>query len=81
MKQEILSKQTEPLLYIVNKLVEGWSPTLFLDDVYKRKIDQLITTTEISEKRKQIVKRFGNVGRNDPCPCQSGKKFKYCHGK
>ncbi|EKD58898.1 MAG: hypothetical protein ACD_56C00035G0012, partial [uncultured bacterium] len=22
-----------------------------------------------------------NVGRNDPCPCGSGKKFKNCHGK
>jgi preprotein translocase subunit SecA len=21
------------------------------------------------------------VGRNDPCPCGSGKKFKHCHGK
>ena len=21
------------------------------------------------------------VGRNDPCPCGSGKKFKQCHGK
>jgi len=67
--------------YIVNKFIEGWSPTLFLDDVYKRKIDQLITTADISEKRNQIVKRFGNIGQNDPCPCQSGKKFKNCHGK
>ncbi len=25
--------------------------------------------------------RFENVGRNDPCPCGSGKKFKKCHGK
>jgi len=24
---------------------------------------------------------FKNVGRNDPCPCGSGKKFKNCHGK
>jgi preprotein translocase subunit SecA len=24
---------------------------------------------------------FSNVGRNDPCPCGSGKKFKQCHGK
>jgi len=24
---------------------------------------------------------FGHVGRNDPCPCGSGKKFKKCHGK
>ena len=25
-------------------------------------------------------KDFTNVGRNDPCPCGSGKKFKKCHG-
>jgi preprotein translocase subunit SecA len=25
--------------------------------------------------------KWGNVGRNDPCPCGSGKKFKHCHGR
>lgn len=30
----------------------------------------------------QTVQRDGpKVGRNDPCPCGSGKKFKQCHGK
>lgn len=24
---------------------------------------------------------FPKVGRNDPCPCGSGKKYKHCHGK
>ncbi len=24
---------------------------------------------------------FDRAGRNDPCPCGSGKKFKFCHGK
>ena len=24
--------------------------------------------------------REPKVGRNDPCPCGSGKKYKYCHG-
>jgi preprotein translocase subunit SecA len=24
--------------------------------------------------------KFKKVGRNDPCPCGSGKKFKKCHG-
>ena len=24
---------------------------------------------------------WGNPGRNDDCPCGSGKKFKHCHGK
>lgn len=27
------------------------------------------------------VSAFGKVGRNDPCPCGSGKKYKKCHGK
>ena len=28
----------------------------------------------------QTVKRDAKVGRNDPCPCGSGKKYKKCHG-
>jgi preprotein translocase subunit SecA len=36
--------------------------------------------TETAVKQKPIV--VGpKVGRNDPCPCGSGKKFKNCHGK
>ncbi len=29
----------------------------------------------------QQVPAGGKVGRNDPCPCGSGKKYKHCHGK
>jgi preprotein translocase subunit SecA len=29
----------------------------------------------------QIVRDQPKVGRNDPCPCGSGKKYKQCHGK
>jgi len=25
--------------------------------------------------------KWTTVGRNDPCPCGSGKKYKYCHGR
>ena len=33
------------------------------------------------KSRPETVKREGpKVGRNDPCPCGSGKKFKNCHG-
>ncbi|GGI83232.1 preprotein translocase subunit SecA [Shewanella gelidii] len=28
-----------------------------------------------------IVREGQKVGRNDPCPCGSGKKYKQCHGK
>jgi preprotein translocase subunit SecA len=27
-----------------------------------------------------VQRKQGKVGRNDPCPCGSGKKFKKCHG-
>jgi len=27
------------------------------------------------------VREGEKVGRNDPCPCGSGKKYKQCHGK
>lgn len=35
---------------------------------------------EENKKRKPFVKKE-NIGRNDPCPCGSGKKYKHCHGK
>ncbi|MDR2418783.1 MAG: preprotein translocase subunit SecA [Treponema sp.] len=28
-----------------------------------------------------VVRSIPKVGRNDPCPCGSGKKYKYCHGR
>jgi preprotein translocase subunit SecA len=28
-----------------------------------------------------VVRQSQKVGRNDPCPCGSGKKYKHCHGK
>ncbi|MDU5807067.1 MAG: preprotein translocase subunit SecA [Peptoniphilus harei] len=32
-------------------------------------------------KQKPFVRKQKKVGRNDPCPCGSGKKYKNCHGK
>jgi preprotein translocase subunit SecA len=32
------------------------------------------------KKKKEPVRKEMTVGRNDPCPCGSGKKFKNCHG-
>ena len=31
--------------------------------------------------RAQPVQVGPKIGRNDPCPCGSGKKYKQCHGK
>ena len=34
-----------------------------------------------SQRKTQPVRVEQKVGRNEPCPCGSGKKFKQCHGK
>jgi len=36
---------------------------------------------EAPQKRKEAVPVGKKVGRNDPCPCGSGKKYKHCCGK
>jgi preprotein translocase subunit SecA len=36
---------------------------------------------EEEEKKKPVRRQEKKVGRNDPCPCGSGKKYKKCHGR
>lgn len=67
--------------FILNKIVKGWHPNFFLDDHVKSTIDRCIAKKEMDEKRERIREAFADTGRNDPCPCNSGKKFKNCHGK
>ena len=40
-----------------------------------------IEGTQTGAKREPYRNRQQRVGRNDPCPCGSGKKFKHCHGR
>ncbi len=42
---------------------------------------QAVNPKEDSEKQVKKPVRRVNIGRNDPCPCGSGKKYKNCHGK
>ena len=43
--------------------------------------DSGIDGAETEEKQQPVVNTVPKVGRNDPCPCQSGKKYKHCHGR
>ena len=56
----------------------------------KAEITQNIERKEVSKKQitndgkdhiKQTPKKVKKIGRNDPCPCGSGKKYKQCCGK
>jgi len=37
--------------------------------------------TDVAVAQKPVVRGQRKVGRNEPCPCGSGKKYKHCHGK
>lgn len=34
-----------------------------------------------AHSKRQPLKAGTKIGRNDPCPCGSGTKYKNCHGK
>src|SRR5699024_7578464 len=42
---------------------------------------QAVNPKEEGEVKRQPVRKKETVGRNEPCPCGSGKKFKHCHGR
>jgi uncharacterized protein len=35
----------------------------------------------LAQEEAEVQHRFARAGRNDPCPCGSGRKFKRCHGR
>jgi preprotein translocase subunit SecA len=60
--------------------------TLASQSSYKHESAQSITAekadeAETAEQAQPFVREDKKVGRNEPCPCGSGKKYKQCHGK
>lgn len=51
------------------------------DIEYQHEEASAMGTTETEEEHTPFVRGERKVGRNEPCPCGSGKKYKQCHGK
>jgi uncharacterized protein len=60
--------------------IERDMPLADLDDAIEHLIECVLDAADISRPRKPVARVEPKVGRNDPCPCGSGKKFKQCHG-
>jgi len=58
---------------------EDWDDEDWEDDEEPEPEPPFITRWRPRSSNNEVS--FENVGRNDPCPCGSGKKFKYCHGR
>jgi len=80
---------------VVSSLMKGHIPLSDPEDVRQAEerkrtdMSNLQTTKEemgrggekAEPKKMEPVRAAQKVGRNEPCPCGSGKKFKQCHGK
>jgi len=62
--------ETAPAVENVKYQHAGYDEALAADD-----------STEDNAKERPFVREMGKIGRNDLCPCGSGKKYKHCHGK
>ncbi len=78
-----LPPQTDEEREIVDTLDREF-PLTSLDDAVQDMIAAVADLYELTSTQRYRVETVRReepkVGRNDPCPCGSGKKFKHCHG-
>jgi len=65
-------------------LLDEMHPLATLDDAIEELVVTVADLADLTRderfKVEQVRRDAPKVGRNDPCPCGSGKKFKQCHG-
>ena len=52
-----------------------------LDDAIDELVAAVLDIADVTRPRRPIERAQPKVGRNDPCPCGSGRKYKQCHGR
>ncbi len=72
----IIKTETVELLMKIQLVRHDQAPEIALTP----KSQRMVFSHGESEAPKQVVRSDDKVGRNDPCPCGSGKKYKKCHG-
>ncbi len=70
---------------MINSIKEDTVSLLFHaktnEEIKREKVAEPINASHDDSLKKQPVKKDSKVGRNDPCPCGSGLKYKKCCGK
>ena len=56
-------------------------PLANLDDAIDELVACVLEVADMTRPRRPAMRDAPKVGRNDPCPCGSGRKFKQCHGR
>lgn len=75
-------KKTEYLLEFENEALHMFQAILGISEyLYRLRELSLMYDGKIPIMVQQQINKRKKIGRNDPCPCGSGKKYKFCHGK
>ncbi len=61
--------------------IDREQPLADIDRAIESVVDAVLDIADITRPREPVVRSQPKVGRNDPCPCGSGRKFKQCHGR
>ena len=73
--QQLKSAEQQKEKAFANKIQEGRGDVMDGNQTPQQEAPREV------EKKQEPVRVGERIGRNDPCPCGSGKKFKNCHGK
>ena len=52
-----------------------------IENLERKQVEKPIADNSKDKSGSKKTRKVTKVGRNDPCPCGSGKKYKQCHGK
>jgi len=56
-------------------------PLADLDDAIEQLVLAVMDIADVTRPRRPVERAQPKIGRNDPCPCGSGRKYKQCHGR
>jgi preprotein translocase subunit SecA len=74
-EEMIASVQEEVAKYALKSQVQ----LVVREEVAKERV-VVESSGEKEQRRSPVRKKQKSIGRNEPCPCGSGKKYKHCHG-
>lgn len=75
-------KQTQYLLEFENDALHMFQAILGISEyLYRLRELSLMYDGKIPIMFHRQISESKKIGRNEPCPCGSGKKYKFCHGK
>lgn len=75
MYEEMIQSITEETVrYMYNAKIQK-------EPIKREAVAEITDEAGPGEPVRQSVRTEAKIGRNDPCPCGSGKKYKHCHGR